>query len=295
MSTSLSGVFPILVTPFDEAGRLDAASLERLIDFCLRCRVHGLGVFGLAGEFYKLTAEERRTVLDTVIRRVDRRVPVVVGTGGPSGEIAALNSREAESAGADAVLVIPLFVTGGGPESLYAYFKAVSESVSIPIMVQDAPTATVGPMPIALLARMARELPHLGYVKEEASPAGPRITAIRKEAGDALRVFAGSGNLYAIDALDRGAVGLMPGPGLADFHVRLYERYAAGAVHEAFQEYQRLLPILVHEATCYIPLVKEALVHRGVIRSSRLREPAGPLPDHLDVAYLARLLQELGL
>ena len=99
MTKELSGVFPILVTPFDDTGRIDDESLRRLIDFCIESGVHGLGMFGLASEFYKLTPDERRLTLDTVIRQVDGRVPVVVGTGGPGGEVAAINSREAESEG----------------------------------------------------------------------------------------------------------------------------------------------------------------------------------------------------
>ena len=295
MTTQLSGVFPILATPFDDTGRIDEESLRRLIDFCLESGVHGLGVFGLASEFYKLTPDERHRILDVVISRVDGRVPVVVGTGGPSGEVAALNSREAESAGADAVLVIPLFVTGGGPESLYTYYETVSRAISLPMMIQDAPTAVVGPMPVPLLARMASELPQVAYVKEEASPPGPRITSIRAEAGESLRVFAGSGNLYVIDALRRGAVGLMPGSGVPDLHVRIYECFARGDLDGAYIRYERLLPLLVLEATCYVPFVKEVLVRRGVIRSASMREPAGALPDELDLVYLSDLLKRIGI
>jgi 4-hydroxy-tetrahydrodipicolinate synthase len=142
---------------------------------------------------------------------------------------------------------------------------------------------------------MAHELPYIAYVKEEAQPSGPRITSIKKEAGEILRVFAGNGNLYVIDALSRGAVGLMPGSGVPDLHVGIYESFIHGDLDEAYERYKRLLPLLVLEATCYIPFVKEVLVRRGIIRSACMREPAGALPDELDVIYLFDLLKRIGL
>ncbi|MBI4531192.1 MAG: dihydrodipicolinate synthase family protein, partial [Candidatus Latescibacteria bacterium] len=63
----------------------------------------------------------------------------------------------------------------------------------------------------------------------------------------------------------------------------------------AYIRYERLLPLLVLEATCYVPFVKELLVRRGIIRSASMREPAGALPDELDLVYLSDLLERIGI
>jgi 4-hydroxy-tetrahydrodipicolinate synthase len=92
---AISGVFAITATPFADDGRVDEASIDRLVDFEVGCGVAGLTILGILGEAHKLTEEERRRVTERFIRRVDGRVPVVVGTGAPATDLASRNAREA--------------------------------------------------------------------------------------------------------------------------------------------------------------------------------------------------------
>lgn len=84
MAPTLHGLMPILATPFDESGALDRESLRRLVEFQLASGVDGVAVFGMASEGFALTTEERRTILDDVVRVVEGRVPVIAGVNGTS-------------------------------------------------------------------------------------------------------------------------------------------------------------------------------------------------------------------
>lgn len=104
-TATMCGVFPILVTPFDENRRVDEESLRRLIEFNLDAGVHGLGVV-LGSEIFKLSEAERDQVTRLVVDQVRGRVPVI-NTGAPGTDLALFYSRRAEELGADALMILP--------------------------------------------------------------------------------------------------------------------------------------------------------------------------------------------
>src|SRR3954454_19528599 len=102
----MRGVYPILLTPFDDDGRIDEESLRREVDFNLEAGVHGLGM-ALGSELLKMTEEGRQRVTRIVVGEERGRVPIVVTTGAQSNVVAALYSRQAEELGASAVMCMP--------------------------------------------------------------------------------------------------------------------------------------------------------------------------------------------
>ena len=115
MATStMQGVYPILVTPFSEDSQIDEESLRTLIDFNLDAGVHGLGV-ALGSEVYKLTEAERAWTTRVVVDQVDGRVPVVINTGANGTDLAVHYSRMAHENGADALMVLPPSFFPAGP------------------------------------------------------------------------------------------------------------------------------------------------------------------------------------
>ena len=180
---NFSGIFPIVNTTFHEDGSLDLDSQLRLIRFLMECGAHGLGLFGTASEGYTLSMDERVQLMRLIVREVGGRVPVVVSTGHTGTDVAVALSRQAEAEGADALMVLPPYFLKPDAEGIFEYFRAISDAVSIPIMVQDAPLMTQVAMSPSLLAQMARELKHVRYAKIEATPTGPRSppsSALRK-------------------------------------------------------------------------------------------------------------------
>src|SRR3989442_13898524 len=105
-SPGWQGVFPILVTPFDDQSRVDEEGLRRLVEFNIDAGVHGLGV-ALGSEVFRLSEAERLQVTRIVVDQARGRVPVVINTGASVTELAVLYSRTAAEAGPDALMGMP--------------------------------------------------------------------------------------------------------------------------------------------------------------------------------------------
>ena len=140
----MRGVYPILVTPFHEDGAIDEESLRRLIDFDLNAGVHGLGV-ALGSEVFKLTEAERDRVTRIVVDQVAGRVPVVINSGAAGTDLAVHYSKAAQDNGADALMIMPPTFMPATSDEVLDYFRAISNAVSIPIFLQDTPSAVIGP------------------------------------------------------------------------------------------------------------------------------------------------------
>lgn len=118
---TMYGVYPILVTPYDERFRVDVESLRSLVEFCLQAGVHGLGI-ALGSEIFALSEAERVLVTRTVVDQVRGRVPVVVDTGGEVAELAVLYSQAAAENGANALMIRPPTFLPAGPPEIIAYY-----------------------------------------------------------------------------------------------------------------------------------------------------------------------------
>ena len=160
----MQGLYPILATPFDGADRIDVEDLRREVDFVIENGVHGVGI-AFASEVVKLSEAERDVATRTVVEQAAGRAPVVVNTGAPSTAVTVQYSRRAEELGADASMVTP--PVGVSAEVTKEYYRRVSDATTIPIFIQDVPTAAVSP---ALAGEMAREIEGVQYIKAENPP-----------------------------------------------------------------------------------------------------------------------------
>jgi 4-hydroxy-tetrahydrodipicolinate synthase len=288
----LRGCIPILVTPFADDGSLDLVSLEREIDWALAEGASGVACVAIASEGYKLTEAEREAVIGTTVGHVAARVPVVASADGPGEEPAIDRARRAAALGADALMVLPSYFVKPGPDALVSYYDRIAEASGLPIMVQDAPQLTGVSMSPALWARMAAATPGLRYIKAEGTPQGPTISETVRLCGDRVDVFCGWGGLSLLDALERGAVGSMPAPNFTRFFADVQRAWEGGDPVGAERLFDSGVPFVMwtmqsidHSVTA----AKVELHRRGVIASSRLRQPALTLDD---VAHgqLARFL-----
>ncbi len=287
MPAAFQGVFPMLATPFGEDGQFDMASQLRLVDHLLEQGVHGLGAFGNAGEGYALLPEEKRALLDGIVRRVDERVPVIVGVGATGTAAAVQACQQAEGQGARGLMVLPPFYVKPDTDGLRFFFSALSEAVSIPIMVQDAPLLSQVPMPSALLARLARENEHVEYAKVEAPPTAPKISCTAEHAAGALGLFGGLNGQFMIEECQRGAQGVMPASDMAAIYVAIWNALRDGDAASAWDAFLRVLPLVRYELQpgLGVSAIKHSLVAQGVIRSAFVRHPG----RCLDAAGLSEL------
>lgn len=289
-------MFPAICTPFAADGAVDLEAQRRVARFALGCGVHGIVAFGLAGEVLKLSADERRDLTDAIVDEVGGAVPVLVGAGAPSVRASIELARHAEDAGASGI-VLPAPVSGAIEEdSLVDYFARIAASVSLPVMIQDAPAylgVSLGP---ALVRRIGAVAENVRLVKLEAGPA--EMSAWFDILGDGYSVWGGDGGIYLLDCVRSGAHGVVPGSDLADLLVAVYETNAAGDETQADTLFARVLPTLVfemqHSIDHYNACAKLVLQARGVLEHTELRQPASPLPG-TSRALLARHLSTLRL
>jgi len=279
MANEFQGVFPILATTFNDDGSLDLSSQVALIHHLIEAGAHGLGVFGNASEGYALLPEERVTLLKLIVEEVKGQIPIVVSTGHTGTDAAVRLSQEAQHLGASALMVLPPYYLRPDADGLLYYFEAISKAVRIPIMVQDAPLMTQVAMPAALLGRMAREIENIRYVKVEAPPTAPKVSAVMKASDGGLVVFGGLNGQFLIEEFERGARGSMPGSDMTALYVELWNMCECGDKPAAWNLFARMLPLIRFELQpgMGVSALKHNLLAAGVIRSTRVRHPAVPL------------------
>jgi len=293
------GVFPISATPFAPDGALDLDSLDRLVDFYLARRVHGLTLLGIMGEASKLTAAESRGVVRRAVARTAGRVPVVVGVSSPNLAALAALANDSMAAGAAGVMVAPTSRLAGD-DALVAYVASVVSALDpgTPIVYQDYPQATGVILTVEAFHRMVDAFPQLVMLKHEDSPGLTKLSRIRAEAARVGRrrvsVLVGNNALYYPQELARGADGAMTGFSYPEMLVEVYERFVTGDLDGAEDVFDVYLPLLRYEAQPGIGLAvrKELLARRGALASPTVRAP-GPALSTDDHRELDRLIARL--
>ena len=153
---TLSGVLPIVHVPFDARDQIDAADLRREIDWIFSVGADGLGT-GMVSEVTRLSADERPRLTDMLVEYTAGRGSVFVSVGAETATVAQAQARDAERAGCDAVMAVPPMTTRLSTEAVVAYFRGIAESMSLPLVVQDASGYVGRPMSIAFQARLLDE------------------------------------------------------------------------------------------------------------------------------------------
>ncbi len=290
---AMRGVFPILITPFDDSGRIDEESLRKLVEFNVQAGIHGLGV-ALGSEVFKFSEAERGLVTRIVVDQVRGRIPVVINTGAASTSLAVLYSKMAEEQGANALMIMPPSFIPVSPTEAREYFKAISDEITIPIFLQDTPTT---PIPAGLARQMAEESQWVRYIKVESIPPAAKVADAVAQAGDVLTIFGGAGGGYFIEEMRRGSVGTMPFCSQPEAFVEVWDRFQSGDEAGARATFDRVIaPInrVSAQATgAYYHVNKELLRQRGIIASAHVRHPSGPPLDDLTRRELQAIIDEL--
>jgi dihydrodipicolinate synthase/N-acetylneuraminate lyase len=289
----LHGVVPILLTPFDDDGRIDDESLRRLVDFTIRAGVHGLGI-ALGSEVYKLTEAERDAVVRTVVDEARGRVPVMMNTGTQATDTAVVYSERARDLGVSAVIC-----TSPGPglpiSEVRHYFTSIAARVDVPVIIQDTATNHVAP---ALIRTLGEECANIRYAKVESAPPVLRVYEAVQACDPAMGIFGGAGGGGFLQELRRGSVGTMPWASTPGPFVEVWRRWRLGDVEGAQRVFNaRLLPVLRIAAGSLGAgqlLHKELLRRQGVITSAHVRRPAEQI-DPVTWVELDEVCAELGL
>jgi 2-keto-3-deoxy-L-arabinonate dehydratase len=275
------GVFPVVPTVFDGDGRLDLDGQKRGVDFMIDAGSHGLCILANFSEQFVLTDAERDQVLDAVLKHVAGRVPVIVTTTHFASHICAERSKRAEQAGAAMVMVMPPYhgaTVRVGESGIYDFYRKVSDAISIPIMIQDAPVAGTA-LSSAFLARMARELKNVSYFKIEMPQTAAKLRELIALGGEAIEgPWDGEEAITLMADLDAGATGAMTGGGYPDGIRQITDPWFAGRRDQAIAAYERWLPLINYEnRQCGLAACKALMKEGGVIKHEIVRHPLQPL------------------
>ncbi|GAB3185435.1 dihydrodipicolinate synthase family protein [Hydrogenophaga aquatica] len=271
------GIFPVVPTTFFEDGTLDLESQKRCLDFMIDAGVDGLCILANFSEQFSLSDDEREVITRTALEHVAGRVPVIVTTTHYGTSVCAARSKRAQDMGAAMVMVMPPYhgATFRVPEAqIYEFYARVSDAISIPIMVQDAPASgTVLSAPF--LARMAQEIENLAYFKIEVPGAASKLRELIRLGGDAIEgPWDGEEAITLLADLDAGATGAMTGGGFPDGIRPIIEAHRQGDADLTFSLYQRWLPLINHENRQGGILTAKALMKAGgVIACEAGRHP----------------------
>jgi 4-hydroxy-tetrahydrodipicolinate synthase/2-keto-3-deoxy-L-arabinonate dehydratase len=276
-----TGVFPVVPTTFDDRGALDLESQKRCIDFMIDAGSNGLCILANFSEQFVLTDDERALLTAAILDHVAGRVPVIVTTTHFSSRVCAERSRQAQDAGAAMVMVMPPYhgATIRVPEAgIFDFFRAVSDAIDIPIMIQDAPVSGTA-LPAAFLARMAREVRNVAYFKAEVPGAAAKLRELIALGGEAVEgPWDGEEGITLLADLDAGATGSMTGAGYPDGLRPIVDAHLAGRRDEAVAGYGRWLPLINYEnRQCGLLAAKALMKEGGVIASDAPRHPLVPL------------------
>ena len=186
--TSFQGSFTALVTPF-KTGSLDEGAFRGLIDWQLAEGTNGLVPVGTTGESPTLSHKEHQQVVEWCIEQARGRAPVIAGAGSNSTAEAIAMSRDAEKAGADAVLIVTPYYNKPTQEGLYQHFKAINDAIGIPIIIYNIPPRSVIDMSVDTMKRLF-ELKNIAGVKD-ATANVVRVSAQRAAMGPDFNQLSG--------------------------------------------------------------------------------------------------------
>lgn len=241
---NFAGIFPYLVTPVDNSGRLREEVLAELVDHLIRKGVHGLTPLGSTGEGAYLDWSMKRRVVEVVVEASDGRVPVVAGINNLTTHGAVYEAQETERLGVDGILVILPSYFPVDDQQVVGHFRAVARAVSCPVTLYTNPKFALWDFSVDTLRQLVEE-PNIGYLKDASGNIG-KLMSIITAVGDRLKIFSATAHV-PLFVFMLGGVGWMAGPAclIPEQSISLYEMACQKKWEEALALQKRMWPLNV--------------------------------------------------
>jgi 4-hydroxy-tetrahydrodipicolinate synthase len=286
------GSIVAIVTPFKD-GKVDEDAYRELIEFQIENGTNAIVPCGTTGESATLNMKEHGRVVDIAISAVNKRVPVIAGTGGNSTSEAIELTEHAKNAGADASLQVTPYYNKPTQEGLYRHFEAIAKAVSLPQVLYNVPGRTSVNMLPETVARLA-ELPEVVAIKEASGNLG-QMAEIVKLAGDNITLLSGDDNvtLPVLSLGGKGVVSVVANIVPKDTS-DMVNAWLEGDIEKARGLFYKLFPLCqaMFYETNPVP-VKTSLALMGKIREE-LRLPLVPMSS-ANMERLKKALHDYGL
>jgi len=238
------GVFPAVTTQMHKDGSLDIEATAHHVEALIASGINGLVILGSLGENQMLSAEEKRLVVQELVRAVNGRIPVLSGVAETSTSEAIRYTRDCETLGADGVMLLPAMVyKTPDPDETLAHFRTVAKATGLPIMVYNNPISYGNDITPEMFAQLA-SVPNFVAIKESSGNTR-RITDLHNTVGDRYALFTGVDDLV-IESAVLGIDGWVAGTGIA-FPAQnqyLWELIQTGDWKKALEVYRWFTPLL---------------------------------------------------
>ena len=285
----MKGNLGLLVTPFDENQELDEKSLRNLIEYAIDDGVEGLIPLGTTGEFFSLSRDEKRQVIDITIDQARGRLPVCIGVGYSGARISTDLAEYAAQGGACAVLVPPPYYYPLANQSMYLHFSTIANTIEIDVMLYDGGGGLV--IPTTLIDQLNKEFSNIRHVKVS-SLDSRKVSELRTTLGDRVQIFCGD-EVMLMSALHDGAVGMATASGMVFPRActDICRLFLSGEREVARDKYLKSIgPWTVASGIIkseFIRCFKEVLAAKGVIASPMTRLPLSALEPSRKAELLA--------
>ncbi|WP_333625190.1 dihydrodipicolinate synthase family protein [Sphingobacterium siyangense] len=237
------GIYPAMLSPFDENGNLDFDMFGKNIEAQLDGGVHGLIIAGSLGEASVLSTEEKYDLLTYALKLVNGRVPVLLNIAENTTAAAIKVAQTSEELGADGLMLLPPMRYRADDREAVAYFRAVAQSTKLPILIYNNPVDYSTYVSLDMFEELLLE-PNIQAVKESTRDL-TNITRLKNRFGDRLKIMAGVDTL-GLESLMLGADGLVAG--LVDAFPRetvaMYDLVKVGEYSKAVEIYRWFMPLL---------------------------------------------------
>ena len=274
----LKGTFVVMVTPFDENQNINFKAMEENIEWYIEKGAHGLIPLGSTGEMASLTEKERYEIAEFVVKIVNNRLPVCIGTTSETTTKTIEYTRHAEKIGADAVLILPPYYYNPVQEEIIYHYESISDAVNIPIMIYNNPGTSGVDIQLETVLKLA-EKENIKYIKESTGDI-IRLREIERLSNGNIITFCGSEELV-FESFFLGAQGWVSviGNALPELSSLIYQETVINKNYKRAKEiYNALLPLCIELETSgkLVQIIKYCMDRRGV-NGGNFRSPRLPL------------------
>ncbi|RFA37760.1 4-hydroxy-tetrahydrodipicolinate synthase [Virgibacillus dokdonensis] len=286
-------VLTAMVTPFDLNGNIDYTQTDALIEHLLQNGTQGLVIAGTTGESPTLTTEEKVSLFKHVVGQVNKRVPVIAGTGGNNTQASIDLTKEAERCGVDAVMLVAPYYNKPDQRSLFAHFKTVAQSTSLPVMLYNIPGRSIVNLTTETTVALSK-IDNIVSVKE-ASGDLDQVSQIIELTDDSFSVYSGDDSM-TLPILSVGGTGVISVAShlIGNEMQQMIQLFEEGSTGQAAKLHRQLLPVMKGLFMAPSPSpVKAALRIKG-IEVGGLRLPLLELSQQ-DKDDLTTILENTGI
>lgn len=273
------GVYSVIQTPLDEHDNIDHVVLEREINWVIQCGVKGL-VLAMVSEVMRFSAEERRIQWQSVLKIIDKRLPLIVSVGGESTAIAVGLAKLAEADGVTVLMATPPSNFPATSEEIFKYYSSILAATKIPLIVQDASNYMGQPLDLELYRRLIDQYgTDRVQFKPEAKPIKDRAIALQKIAGGRAKIYEGQSGLELMETHPVGLAGTMPGGEIPWALVKLWDSLEVNDLEKARIIHSIIAELVGYQKTIdgYVAVEKYLLVKQGIFTSARQRGPVNTI------------------